>query len=301
MGINSLEFAIRTAEQLDKKFVQASAVSFFEDNVLKAKFVGAKTVLVPEMDMVGLLDYDRDNGFANGSISVTNTPFVLSRDRARSFMIDREDEDEAGVANLAGQILTEFVRTKVVPEVDAYCLSALAKTAMDLSHTVTGTPASQAYKMFRNGMTSVQDEVGFDEELVCFVDSTFLTALETSTEVTRRISVENFKKGEVDFKVKSIDGVKLLPVPASRMKSAFTFTASGNANAGGFAPADGAKSIGFLIMPKKAASLVKKSEKLRTFGPDTNQKADAWKFDYRIYYDMLVKNSMKNAIFTYVY
>ena len=56
-------------------------------------------------------------------------------------------------------------------------------------------------------------------------------------------------------------------------------------------PTDDAKDIGMLILPKTAASLVKKSEKIRVFEPDTNQGADAYKFDYRVYYDTFVKKS----------
>ena len=67
-------------------------------------------------------------------------------DRGRSFQLDSEDNDETGIAGLAGQVLGEFVRTRVVPEVDAYNLSKLGQFAVDQSQTVTGTPATQAYK-----------------------------------------------------------------------------------------------------------------------------------------------------------
>ena len=302
MTINSLEFCTKMSQELDKAIVNGSSVGFFEDNVLKAKFVGAKTVLIPEMEMSGLGDYDRDNGFVTGTISVTNTPFMLTQDRARSFMIDREDEDETGVAGLAGEVLGEFVRTKVIPEVDAYCLSKLAGFAASENQTVSGDPATEAYRMLLDAMSQVQEEVGFDEELVCFVDGTFLRALESAPELDRHMHVSSFKKGCVDMQVKSINGVKLLPVSASRMKTAFTFFNGGNSQEdGGFAPTSTAKSIGFLLLPKRAASLVKKSEKLRTFAPDRNPKADAWQLDYRLYYDMFLKNTMKKAIYTYMY
>ena len=56
-----------------------------------------------------------------------------------------------------------------------------------------------------------------------------------------------------------------------------------------------------LVMPKKGASLIRKTEKLRTFTPEQNQRADAYKFDYRLYYDLIVKNSMKDATYSYLY
>lgn len=302
MAINTLEFRTSMSEELDKAIVQGATVGFFEDNLLRARFVGAKTVLIPEVDMSGLGDYDRDNGFVQGAIAITSDPFTLTQDRARTFQLDREDNDETGIANLAGQVLGEFVRTKVVPEVDAYCLSKIGGYAATEGQTVTGDPASEAYAMFAQALGEVRDEIGYEEELVCFMDGTFLRALQASPEVDRQISLTDLKKGEVHTQVRTLDDVKLLPVPASRMKTAYTFQSGGEGEEeGGFMPANTAKSIGFLLVPKRACSLVKKSETLRTFSPEQNIKADAWKFDYRLYYDVFLKNSMKNAIRVYLH
>ena len=60
MSINSVETALAYTGELDKMFAQKSAVGFFADNVLAAKFVGAKTVIIPDIDFYGLTDYDRD-------------------------------------------------------------------------------------------------------------------------------------------------------------------------------------------------------------------------------------------------
>ena len=225
--------------------------------------------------MQGLGDYDRDDGFATGTLTISSQSYTLSMDRGRQFQIDREDEDETGVANLAGQVLGEFVRTKVAPEMDAYALSKLATAASSQSHTVTGTPASQAYKMLTEAINHVQDAVGYStsEPLVAFVNSSFWAN----------------------------DG---------RMKTAYTFydgvtdnsgSSGANEKAGGFVPAADAKSIGFLVLPKRAASLVKKSETIRTFSPEQNQKADAYLFQYRLYYDLFVRNSYKDTIYVYQY
>ena len=302
MPINSLQFRQNMATELDKAIVQGTTVGFFEDNVLRAKFVGAKTVMIPQMDMSGLGDYDRDNGFVQGALTITSEPWTLQQDRARTFQLDREDEDETGVANLAGQVLGEFVRTKVVPEMDAYCLSKIGGYAASANQTVTGDPATEAYSMFEGALFSAREAVGYDEELVCFAEGAFLKALAASPEIARQIIASNFKKGGVDTQVKELDGVKLLPVSASRMKTVFNFKNGGeDQEEGGFAPDESAKSIGFVLLPKCAASLVKKSETLRIFSPEQNLNKDAWKFDYRLYYDVFLKNSMKGGIYAYVY
>ncbi len=304
---NSITYASKLTEQLDKLFVQSAVTGFLTDNALRAKFVGAHTVLIPDMELSGLGDYDRTTGFADGSVTVSNTSFTLTQDRGRSFMLDAQDEDEAGAANLAGQVLGEFVRTKVVPEVDAYCLSKLAGVAADNSQTVAlpdgKTIDNGVFALLQAMISKVRDTVGYDEALVAFLDPTVYDALMATPEISRHIRIDEFTKGDITTRVGHIDNVAILPVPSSRMKTAYTFndgTTEGETD-GGFAPAEGASSIGALVMPKKGASLIRKTEKLRSFAPDQNQKADAYKFDYRLYYDLLVKKSQQAGVYAYTY
>ena len=49
----------------------------------------------------------------------------------------------------------------------------------------------------------------------------------------------------------------------------------------------------------RMVNLVKKTEKVRIFEPDKNLRADAWKFDYRLYYDLFVKKSLQDTIYAY--
>ena len=93
------------------------------------------------------------------------------------------------------------------------------------------------------------------------------------------------------------------PVPDSRMKTAYTFndgTTEGQ-ESGGFAPTTSAKSIGLLLIPRRAASLIKKTEQVRCFDPAHNLQADAWKMDYRLYYDVVLKNGLAKGIYTYTF
>ncbi len=303
MSLNLDTFSQKMTDELDKAIAQKPATGFLTDNNLRGKFVGAKTVMIPEMNVSGLGDYNRDTGFVTGTVSVSATPFTLTMDRGRSFQLDREDHDESGVADLAGQIMGEFVRTQVVPEVDAYVLSKLAGYAAGASQTVTGTPATDALTMLTTAIANVQNKVGYDEELVAFVDSTMWSALQNSPDITRMLVTSDFARGDLHTEVTSLNGVAILPVPDSRMKSAFTFNdgVTDGQEAGGFAPASTAKSIGLLLMPRRAASLIKKTEQVRCFDPAHNLQADAWKVDYRLYYDVVIKNSLAGGVYTYLY
>ncbi|MBQ6848127.1 MAG: hypothetical protein IJO62_04365 [Clostridia bacterium] len=296
MPINSIENTTRYTAELDKLFAQKSATGFFADNTLATKFVGAKTVIIPDINFQGLADYDRDTGFSRGAITVSNASYTMSMDRARSLQIDREDMDETGVANLAGQILGEYVRTKVVPECDAYVISKLAGLAMSRANTLEGD-ATAPFETLINLINEVQSVVGYDEELVAFLDSNIYALLQNSNEVSKMITVSDFKQGDINLKVKSINGVTLIPVVSERMKTAYTFQ---NNAAGGFVPASNARNIYMLVCPKKGAHLVKKTENMRIFTPEQNLDADAFKFDYRIYYDVFVAKSGLDAIWGWV-
>ena len=303
MSLNLDAISIKMTDELDKAVVQKPVTGFLADNHLRGKFVGAKTVMIPEMNISGLGDYNRDTGFVSGTVAVSATPFTLSMDRGRSFQLDREDHDESGIADLAGQIMGEFLRTQVVPEVDAYVLSKLAGYAATAEQTVTGTPADEAFAMLTEAIADAQNAVGYDEELVAFVDSTMWSALQNSTDISRQLVISDFTKGEISTRVTSLNGVAILPVPDSRMKTAFEFydgTSTGE-EAGGFAPATAAKNIGLLLIPRRAASLIKKTEQVRCFDPAHNQQADAWKIDYRLYYDVVLKDSLKAGVFAYLY
>lgn len=298
MPINSLENAQRYSEQLDLLYQQKSVTGFFADNIMRAKFVGAKTVLIPDVDFQGLADYDRDTGFTRGAITVANTSFTMAMDRARSLQIDREDLDETGVANLAGKIMGEYVRTKVVPESDAYILSKLAGLAATRGNTIDGD-VTKPFETFNNLVNEVRNAVGYDEELVAFIDSKMYAAFQNSSEISKMITVSDFKQGEVNLKVRSINGVSLIPVVPERMKTAYTFN-SGSGNEGGFTPLSTAKEIYMLVLPKSGAHLVKKTDTMRIFTPEQNLDADAYKFDYRIYYDVFVKKSGLEAIWAWL-
>ncbi len=296
MAINSIETATKYSAELDKLFSQKSATGFFADNLFAKKFVGAKTVIIPDINFQGLADYDRDTGFTRGAITVSNTSYTMQMDRARSLQIDREDMDETGVASLAGKILGEYVRTKVIPECDAYVISKLAGLAATRANIIDGD-IEKPFEALCGLIREVQANVGYDEELVAFIDSGIYALLQNSPEIARMIVVNDFKQGDISLKVNSINGVALIPVVSERMKTAYTFRTDA---AGGFTPVANAKEVYMLVCPKKSAHLVRKTENMRIFTPEQNLDADAYKFDYRIYYDVFVKKSGLDSIWAWL-
>ena len=295
MAINTIATASKYTDALDKMVVQKSETGFFTDNVFGAKFVGAKTVVMPDVSFIGLADYDRDNGFSKAGITVAQTSFELTKDRGRKLQIDREDMDETGVANLAGQILGEYVRTMVVPEMDAYVLSKLAGIASTRSHK-TVYAQDTGFAQLNTAINNVYSRAGYDTELIAFVDSTMYSLLMNTNEIARQLVIGDFKKGEINTRVRYLNNVAIIPVSDERMRDSYTFEAgtaasSGSAATGGFKPASSAGYVRALVVPKKGAHLVKKTEQMRIFTPEQNIDADAYTFNYRIHYDVFVKKS----------
>lgn len=300
-AVNTVTLAETMTAELEKALVHKAVTGILSDNGLKPKFMGSGIVIVPELDMSAMGDYNRDSGFAQGAVTISRTPYQLSQDRGRSFQLDAQDADESGIGNLAGEVMAEFVRTKVVPEVDAYVLSKIVGAANDEGGQVENVDAIDAKTILAKiaaAQNAAQDASDYDEDLACFVDPVVQAALQSTPEITRQLSVIEFKRGEIVDKVQAYNGMPIIPVPSARMKTAYEFYdgSTDNQEDGGFVPAADAKNIGFMILPKKAASLVKKTEKVRIFDPSKNLDMDAWKMDYRLYYDVFVRNPYKKSI-----
>ena len=106
----------------------------------------------------------------------------------------------------------------------------------------------------------------------------------------------------MNFKVKSLDESVIRTAPSSRLKTKYEIldgTTSGQ-EAGGLKAAADAKDINWIITPQRVPIAISKTDKLRVFEPDTNQKADAWKIDFRKYHDLWIKEADKKIIFVCV-
>lgn len=294
--INNLEFATAFTGELDKQLVQESVTGFMADSAFAAKFVGASQVKIPEMSMLALGDYDRDTGFAKGSVTVKSKIYELTQERGREFNIDREDMDETGVAGLAGSLMSEFQREKAIPEIDSYVISKIAAQALknDPITTTDFNSDTAVYAAFDELLTRTRESLkGTNEELVCFITPRIMAKLRRSNEISRMINVGDFKQGEITRQVKNIDNVALIEVDPLRMYTAYESLsgAEGDEYEGGLKPLASASKINMLMVGKKTASLIKKLVKIKTFTADENQEMDAYKFQYRIYYDLLIKAS----------
>src|SRR5699024_3225688 len=74
----------------------------------------------------GLADYNKQTGYVAGAVTPEYETKKCTYDRGRMFTVDAMDNIEsAGIA--FGRLSGEFLRTKVVPELDAWRLASYAQ------------------------------------------------------------------------------------------------------------------------------------------------------------------------------
>lgn len=300
MAINTLQYSQQFQTVLDAQMLASATSAFMEANAGQVKYDGGDTVYIPEISMQGLAKYDRDEGFNQGSVTLKFNPYKMTQDRGRTFQLDSMDVNETNFVATAGTVMGEFQRTQVIPEIDSYRYSKIAALATAESKVTTGfTPAvATILEKLEAEITDIQDVVGEDEGLIIVMSTKLRTILNNADKFNRYLNVAEFKNGSINTTVKSFNDIPILGVPSARMKTAYVFNDGKTANqqAGGFKADTGAKDINWIIMPQRAPIAVSKTDKVRVFTPDINQKADAWKIDYRKYHDLWIPKNRFAAI-----
>ena len=296
MAINTIEYAKVFTDALDAQLVEGSTSGWMEANAGQVKYQGGNEIKIPKITLNGMGDYDRDAGFTQGAVTLTYETRTLSQDRGRTFQIDAADVDETNFALVAGNIMGEFQRTKVIPEIDAYRYSSLAKIAKDNERTGNYTPASETiFTELLKDITAIRDVVGDGREIIVTMSAITANMLDMAKGGSNIIESGEFKQGNATLKVRSIDGCPIIRVPSLRLKTEYDFLdgVTGGEEEGGFKTTEGSKGINWIIAVRDVPVAVSKTDVTRIFDPMTNQKANAWKIDYRKYHDIWV---MDNAL-----
>ena len=288
---NTIAYATLFQQALDKAAVAKLTSGWMDSNAGQVIYNGGKEVKIPKMNMDGLGDYDRSKGFTQGSITLEYETKTMTQDRGRTFMLDSMDVNESNFVANATSVMGQFQNTKVVPEIDAYRYSKIAGLAIAGNVASGGNVITEEniLKLLKADITAIEDIVG-EIPLVITMATPIAALLEQSEKISKKLDVTDFTKGDITTKVKSLDGYPIIKVPSARMKTSYTFydgKAAGQTN-GGFAAAEGAKNINWIITPLYAPIAVNKTDKVRIFDPNTNQDADAWKLDYRKYHDLWI-------------
>lgn len=267
---NNITLAQKFVPILDEIYANASPTAKLDGNPdLVQQGANANELIIPMLSMQGLGDYDRNSGYVAGDVVLTNETVKCNFDRGRMFTVDTMDNQET--ANIAfGRLAGEFIRTKVVPELDAFRFACYAgkegisKVAAGAALT-SGEAVIAALRAATNKMD--EDEVPFEDRHL-FITPT-LDGLIADLDTTKS------KEVMARFASKTL-------VPQTRFYTAITQRSGKTGEeAGGYVKADGAADINFMIIHKDALIQFPKHVAPKVVTPEQNQDADAYKYGYR--------------------
>ena len=275
-------------DKLDTVYQQASATSILDADADTVR-MGAKAgeFLIPKMSMDGLADYSRSSGYVKGDVTITYETKSCNYDRGRKFSVDAMDNEEtAGIA--FGKLASEFIRTKVVPEMDAFRFAKYASATGILSAAEATPTAGTAV------LTALQIAVNAQDEAEINVDGKILYITPTLLTLAKNVDTTKSKAILDRFE-------KIITVPQTRFYTAIDMKdgTSSNETAGGYAGATGGYKINFMIINRDAVIQFGKHTVNKVVSPEENQTDDGYMFFYRAYsiaetYENMVKGIYLN-------
>lgn len=289
MPLNTIGYATLLQNKLDESATLSLTSGWMDANAGQVEYNGGNKVRMPEISTSGLKDYDRDNGYPDGSVSLKYKDYEMTQDRGTSFQLDAMDVNESNFIANATTVVNTFQKENVLPEIDAYRYSRLYALLKSAGRSTEYTAdAKTVWGKLQEDIARVRDVVGEDTPLVISIAQPVKTMLELNDSFLKILNVAEFKAGIINTRVKEFNNCFLKPVPSARMKTAYVFKdgKTDGEKEGGFAPAENAKEINWIITPQSAPIAVSKQDKMKIIDPDTYQKADAWFIGYRRYHEL---------------
>lgn len=318
MGNSIALFKKHAPELLDKIYKAESTTSDFDMNgALVQAGKNTNEIIVPVLEMDGLGDYDRNSGYIDGDVSLTNETKKFNYERGRKLKTDTIDNEETGGVIL-GNLSAEFLRTKVIPEVDAvrYATYAAIPGISKVSQGVTLETGEAAYKAIAKAWDDMTNDEVPEENRHLRITSILLGSIRDmdnykSKELLKKFaSIKVVPQSRFQTKIellsgKDADGERkggfkkiadeyILTTDTAIDSNKKYYTKSGETYTEVTSPAvasiatyyekiEGSRDINFMIIHKPALLQYTKHNKMKIFTPEQDQEGDNYKWLYRLY------------------
>ena len=269
---NSIALFKKYVDMLDEVYKLSSLTSALEsDASLMRMGANVNEIIIPKLDMDGLADYSRTDGYVAGSITLTHETVTFNYDRGRTFSVDAmDDEESAGIA--FGRLAAEFIRTKVVPELDAFRFATYAGiTGISKAAGATLSDGAAVIAALRAATNKMDEDEVPTEKRYLYITPT-LGGIVQDLDTTKSREVLN------RFKL-------VTQVPQTRFYTAIDLQdgkAAGE-EIGGYKKATAGKDINFMVFEPDALMQYTKHNVNKAISPQENQDDDKWKFFFRSY------------------
>lgn len=290
---NNLTLIQKYIDLLDEVYKAATLTADLEsDSSTVRQGDNANTILIPKMSMDGLGDYSRKDGYVDGDVDLEWVAKKFNYDRGRRFSVDAMDNEETAALSF-GKLASEFIRTKVVPEMDAWRFASYAaKGGTSKSEDLTdGAGVCAAITAANIAMDEAEVP---QESRILYI---------TPTQYNAILALDTYKSKEM------LAGfAKTVRVPQSRFYSAIdllsgvdkTGASGADESAGGYKAATAGKKLNFMIVQKNSQIQYTKHTVNKVISPEQNQHSDAWLYFYRAYGITEVYDNKKFGIYTSV-
>lgn len=321
MGKNSIElFKENAPELLDKVYKAVCTTSDFDINGALVKVgANANEIIVPKLDMDGLGDYDRNSGYLDGDVTLTNETVKFNYERGRKLKTDAIDNEETGGVIMAN-LSSEFLRTKVAPEVDAvrYATYSSLDDITDVApEGIEYKTGEEVLKALQDVMTKLDDDEVPEEGRYLRINATLLSMAEFVSRTTNNDILKKFTQikkvpqsrflTKIELKSgKDADGERIggytkvadkyeLTTDSSIVSGKTYYTKTGDKYTKVETPASsslstyyelkekGSRELNFMVIHKPAMLQYTKHAKMKIFTPDSDDSGDFYRMLYRIY------------------
>lgn len=279
---NTIALRKQYSTLLDEVYKLASLTSMLDGpNELVQQGANANEILIPKMSMQGLADYSKTTGYVAGDVTLEYETKKCTYDRGRMFTVDAMDNIEsAGIA--FGRLSGEFLRTQVVPELDAWRLASYAQITGVTTVGADLADGKAALAAIRAARSAIENSEANLATCYLFINPVLAGMIDDLDTTASKKAMEGF--------------AGISKIPAGRFFDKIKLNANG---AGGFAKDTAGKAMNFIIVDKQAAIQFQKHTVSKIITPDQNQDADAWKFGYRTVGIAECKDNKKAGIYVH--
>lgn len=216
------------------------------------RWVNAKTIEIPSISTTGRVNANRDSiAVAQRNYDNAWEPKTLTNERKWSTLVHPMDIIQTNMVTTIQNITQVFNEEQKFPEMDAYTISKIYAdwgTTIDpttgvarVADTTTLT-VSNILAVFDTLMLKMDNERVPANGRILYVTHEVNNIIKNADKVSRSIDVTSGPNA-VDRRVNRLDEVQIIPVPATLMKTLYSFTS-------GWAVDNGASQINmFLVHP----------------------------------------------------
>lgn len=256
---------------LDEAYMQFACTSVLEsDKALVSEGANANEIIIPLLQMAGMADYSRNDGYVKGDVALSWQTAKFTYERGRMFNVDAMDNAETqriAFGSLAG----EFMKTKAIPELDAFRFAQIAGTQGIFSASGTLSDGEEAAAALRTAVNALDGAQVPSEDRILFITPVLKGMIDDMDTTRSRAVMAGFDK--------------IVTVPQSRFYTKIKLLdgkSEGETDGGYVKAADGAD-INFMVVHRPAVIQFTKTAVPKIIAPENNPDADSWKYGYRSY------------------